>query len=86
MKNVKTGEVHTMILKISEMEEMKASGEWDTVIGAPSLVTHTGNMINKTSGDWKDLLKKIKKESGGNSGLSADKKRKYGLQDNTINV
>jgi len=31
---------------------------------APSLVTHTGNVINKTSGDWKNLMDNIKKGSG----------------------
>jgi hypothetical protein len=64
MKNVKTGEVKEMFLKISEMEEMVASGEWQTQIGAPALVTHTGNIINKTSSDWKDHLKRIKKNAG----------------------
>jgi len=65
MKNTKTGEVKEMFLKISEKEAMIESGEWEQVFtAAPDLVTHTGNMINKTSGDWKDLLKKIKKSAG----------------------
>ena len=85
LKNVETGEVKEFLISISRKEEMVASGEWtQLILSAPADVTHTGNMINKTSGDWKDLMKKIKKESGGNSGLSAEKKRKYGFVDNTI--
>ena len=34
----------------------------------PMSVSMTGNTVSKTSGDWRDLLKKVKKESGrGNS-------------------
>ena len=74
-----------MILSISKKEEMVASGEWQQVhLGVADIVSHTGNIINKTSGDWKDLMKKMKKEAGGNTGLSADKKRKHGFVDNTI--
>lgn len=51
-------------MTISAMEEFIADGEWKQIIGAPNLVTHTGNIINKTSGDWKDHLKNIKKTSG----------------------
>lgn len=65
MKNIKTGEVKEMFLKISEKEALVESGEWEQVFNsAPELVTHTGNIINKTSGDWKDLLKNIKKNAG----------------------
>lgn len=85
LKNTETGEIKEMILSISKKEEMCASGEWEQVhLSTAKIVTHTGNIINKTSGDWKDLMKKIKKESGGNTGLSAEKKRKYGFVDNTI--
>ncbi len=64
MKNTTTGETQDMMLSISQMEEMRATGDWTQVIGAPNLVTHTGNMVNKTSGDWKDHLKNIKKAAG----------------------
>jgi hypothetical protein len=66
-RNKETGEVFDKILKISEREEFLASGEYEQLIGAPSLVTHTGNIVNKTSSDWKDLLKKIDKGSGKNT-------------------
>lgn len=87
MRNVTTGEVKEMIIPWSKKKEMLESGEWESVhLKMAPIVTHTGNIINKTSGDWKDLLKKIKEGSGGNSGLSAAQKRKHGLVDNSINV
>jgi len=85
LKNTETGEIKEFLVTISKKEEMVASGEWTQVmLRAPADVTHTGNIVNKTSGDWKDLLKKIKDGSGGNSGLTAAQKRKYGFQDNSI--
>ena len=87
MKNVETGEIIEMIISIAKKEEMLESGEWIQKILAPTaMVTHTGNIVNKTSGDWKDLLKQIKKGSGGNSGLTEAQKRKHGFVDNNIKV
>jgi len=63
-RNNKTGEVKDMVISVSSMQELTEQGEWEQVIGAPNMVTHTGNIVNKTSGDWKDHLKKIKKSSG----------------------
>lgn len=85
MKNVKTGEMKEMFISISKKEELLASGEWEQKILAPTaLVTHTGNIINQTSGDWKDLLGKIKKSADGPSHLTAAQKQKYGYQQSTI--
>jgi len=85
LRNKETGEVKEMFLNISKKEEMVASGEWEQVhLGAPADVTHTGNIINKTSGDWKDLLKKIKKGATGNSSLSDAQRKKHGLSVSTI--
>jgi hypothetical protein len=64
MKNTVTGEIEDMILSISEMEEMRDAGEWTQLVGAPNLVTHTGNIVNKTPDSWKSHLKNIKKSSG----------------------
>lgn len=67
-KNLKTGEVRDEIMSIRDMERLISEGEWTQVIGAPQLVSHTGNIINKTSSGWKEHLKNIKKSSGsGNS-------------------
>ena len=65
LKNTKTGEIKEMIISISKKEEMIASGDWVQVhLSAPMDVTHTGNMINKTSGDWKNLMERMQKGSG----------------------
>lgn len=70
MKNKSTGEVQTMILTLSEREEMLASGEWTQELATPGFVSMTGGTLSKTSGDWKDLLKKIKKGSGKNNSIN----------------
>ena len=85
LRNKETGEVKEFLVSISKKEEMVESGEWEQVhLGVAELVTHTGSMLGKTSGDWKNKLDQIKKQSGGNSGLSAEKKKKWGFVDNTI--
>jgi len=85
LRNTATGEEITKLCTIAEKEAMVESGEWEQFFTRmPADITHTGNIINKTSGDWKDLLKKIKKGSGGNSGLSDKKKRQHGFSDNSI--
>lgn len=87
LRNTKTGEIKEFFISISKKEELVASGEWEQKFLTPTAnVTHTGNIINKTSGDWKNLLEKIKKGSGGNSGLSAERMRHHGFAKNTINT
>lgn len=52
-------------MTLSQREEFLTSGEWKQIhLDTPKLVTHTGNIVNKTSSDWKDHLKRIKKGSG----------------------
>jgi hypothetical protein len=63
-RNKETGETKDMVISVSSMQKLTEEGVWEQVIGAPNMVTHTGNIVNKTSGDWKDHLKKIKKSSG----------------------
>jgi len=85
LRNTKTGEIKEMLLTISKKEEMVASGEWEQIhTRAPADVTHTGNIINKTSSDWKDLLKTIKKGATGNSSLSDEQRKKHGLSVSSI--
>lgn len=64
MQNKSTGEVVDMRMSISEMVAMTENGEWKQIIGAPSLVSHTGNIVNKTPDSWKSHLKSIKKSAG----------------------
>jgi hypothetical protein len=47
---------------------LSASPELKQGLSTPMSVSMTGNTVSKTSGDWRDYLKKVKKESGkGNS-------------------
>lgn len=64
MKNAETGEVVVVTITLAEREEMLASGQWVQELAAPSFVTMPGGTLSRTSSDWKDLLKKIKKGSG----------------------
>lgn len=61
----KDGEEREEFCSISKMEEMVESGEWSIVHkNSTTLISHTGNIINKTPDGWKDLLKATKKGSG----------------------
>ena len=87
LRNKTTGEEISKLCTIAKKEAMVASGEWEQFHSRmPSDITHAGNIVNKTSGDWKDLLKAVKKGAGGNSGLSKEKKEKYGFKDNSVNT
>lgn len=64
MKNVKTGEVEEMFLKISEKEAMVESGEWVQVLAPLNIISQQGSTLSKTDNGWRDILKTIKKNSG----------------------
>lgn len=64
MKNIESGEITTLILSLREREEMLASGLFEQQLATASFVSQTGGTLSKTSGDWRDLLKTIKKGSG----------------------
>ena len=66
LEHKETGERKDVICSIAEMTRLtdKETGEYKNIIGSPMLVTHVGSVAGKTSGDWKDLLKKIKKGAG----------------------
>ena len=67
LKNTKTGEVEEYILTISKKEEMVASGDYEQVhltFNENHIITQRGGTLSKTSGDWRDLLKRVKKGSG----------------------
>ena len=51
-------------LRLTELGE-----DWKQQIGAPALISATGNIVNKTSGDWKNHLENIKKGSGRGSNI-----------------
>lgn len=65
------------IINTSDDTEYEIQCSWDELqivlnenpnlkqgLSTPNFVTQTGNTISKTSTDWRDLLKKVKKGSG----------------------
>ena len=64
MKNVETDEVRDMILSLSERENLLATGKFKQELATPGFVTMPGGTLSKTSGDWRNLMTKIKKEAG----------------------
>jgi hypothetical protein len=72
LRNTATGEVEEHIISISRKEEMVSSGEYEQVhLATAELVTHTGGILSTTSGDWRDLLKTIKKGSGRDNSINS---------------
>jgi len=67
IKNKKTEDTQTLMCSWDSLNEKLAElgDDWSQEIGAPALISGTGNVINKTSGDWKNLMKKIEKGAGG---------------------
>lgn len=70
MKHKKTGEVTTMILSLSEREALLETGEYIQELSTPGFVSMPGGTLSRTSSDWKDLLKTIKKGSGRNNSIN----------------
>ena len=65
MRHIPTGEVEEHVVSISKMEEMIQSGEYEMVHRTGhNLISQHGSTLGKTSSDWKDLLKRMKKGSG----------------------
>ena len=67
LRNTKTGEVEEHIVSIAKKEEMVASGDYDQVhtsFNENHIITQHGGTLRNTSGDWRDLLSRMKKGSG----------------------
>ena len=65
VRDLKTGEDTEIICSYSSLLEKIDSGKFLQIHkSTASIVTHSGSMLGKTSGDYKDLIKKIKKGSG----------------------
>jgi hypothetical protein len=64
MKNIETGEIKEMILSLTEREELLESGTYTQELSTAQFISMHGSTVGKTSGDWRDLLKKVHKEAG----------------------
>lgn len=69
--NEKTGETEDCFCSYERLQTKlkKLGSDWKQQIGAPAIVSTTGNVINKTSSDWKDHLKNIRKGAGRGSNI-----------------
>lgn len=60
-----TGEVETHILKLDEREGfLKKNPRLKQEISVPGVISQRGDTLSKTSSDWRDRLKQIKKNAG----------------------
>jgi glutathionyl-hydroquinone reductase len=64
--NTKTEEVEEHIMKMSEYDDfVKDNPHLQRQFTAPALISSAGgNIVSQTSGDWRDHIKRIKKQSG----------------------
>ena len=70
-KNKKTEEEKELFCSYEKRNEwLKENPDWIGVIGSPSTISMAGSALGKTSGDWKNLMSKMKKEAGGNNELA----------------
>jgi hypothetical protein len=65
VRNTETGEEKEVIISYDALVAMTHDGTWEQVHkSASTLITHTDGILKTTSGDWRDLLKRVKKGSG----------------------
>lgn len=71
IKNTKDGDEWEVVCSWDELQTLlDASPDLVQGLSTPSFVTQTGSTISRTSTDWRDLLKKVKRESGRNDTIN----------------
>ena len=80
--NTETNEIEEHRMSYKDLDKFKADNpHLEKKVSAPASISQAGSTLNKTSGDWKNLLTKIKKEAGGNNEVDV----KHGLsKPNTV--
>ena len=72
IRNTETGEEKEVIISYDGLVAMTHDGTWEQVHkSASALVTHEGAILSKTSGDWRNLLSRIKKGSGRDNSINS---------------
>ena len=64
VKNTKTQEVIEVNCSYNELEAMCSTGEWEKMLSNPAFVTQVHGTLSRTSNNFRDRLKEIKKTSG----------------------
>lgn len=71
IENKESGEEYDVVCTWDQLQEILAKdSNLKQKVCAPRIVSHTGMMLSKTSSDWRDVLKKIKKGSGKNNTIN----------------
>ena len=64
-KNTKTEEVEEHLLKIAELDQFKEDNPHLQIqLQGMNMVTDTKSTLTRAGGEWQDLLKTVKKQSG----------------------
>tara|TARA_B100001564_G_C20641629_1_gene672459 strand:+ start:1546 stop:1779 length:234 start_codon:yes stop_codon:yes gene_type:complete len=67
-KNNDTGEVEEHSMSYKDVDQFLIDNpHLEKMISSPNLISNTGTILSKTSSDWRDLQKRIKKNSGRNN-------------------
>jgi hypothetical protein len=65
IKDIKENQEWEVICSWNELQEiLDTNPNLKQELATPMSVSMTGNTVSRTSGDWRDYLKKVKKESG----------------------
>ena len=66
IKDKQSGEIKEMFLTLSEREELLADDRYEQTLSTPGFVSQHGSTISKADGGWKEVLDKVKVNSGMN--------------------
>jgi hypothetical protein len=67
MKNKVTGELHDMVLSLSEREDLLAGDEWTQVLSTASFISGVKSPLAMAGNGWKEVLHKVKSGSARNN-------------------
>jgi hypothetical protein len=71
VRNKVTEEEYETICSWNELQELlEVNSDLVQGLSTAKFVSQHGSTIGRTSGDWRDLLKKLKKGSGANSNIN----------------
>ena len=71
--NTETEEIEEHLMSYKDLDKFAEDNpHLKKRISATATISQAGSTLNKTSGDWKNLLTKIKKEAGGNNEIAVN--------------
>lgn len=67
IKNIKTGEIKTILCKYTELEELLSKGEYEKMVSTPMIVSAVGSVVGKIDNGFNDVLQKVKSSHHGSN-------------------